>query len=84
MELIFAIITFIFTLYGLMYAVTLVLGFLCSISEKISAKNDKRDKQKAERKWNEYVERCKAERLQRIYKHMAKQMAKCSTPYAKN
>lgn len=80
MELICAILTFIFTLYGIWYMFTLVLGVFITISEKISAKIEKRKKLDAEREWNEYVEQCKAERLQRIYKRMAKQMAKCSTP----
>ena len=83
MELICAFFTFIFTLYGLWYAVTLVFYFSCSVCEKISAKFEKQKKQKAEREWNEYVEQCKAERLQRIYKRMAKQMSNCSTPRAK-
>lgn len=83
MELICAFFTFIFTLYGLLYAVTLVFDFFCSICEKISAKIDKHTKQKAKHEWDEYVEQCKAERLQRIYKHMAKQMANCSTQRAK-
>lgn len=76
MELICAI----FILYGICYMTSLVLEVLITISEKISAKIEKRKKLEAEREWNEYVEQCKAERLQRIYKRMAKQMAKCSTP----
>lgn len=83
MELICAFFTFIFTLYGLWHAVTLVFYFFYSICEKISAKFEKQKKQKAEREWNEYVEQCKAERLQRIYKRMSKQMANCSTQRAK-
>ena len=83
MELVCAFFTFIFTLYGLLYAVTQVFDFFYSICEKISAKFEKQKKQKAEREWNEYVEQCKAERLQRIYKRMSKQMANCSTQRAK-
>lgn len=80
MELICAILTFIFTIYGIWYMFSLVLEGLITISEKISVKIEKRKKIDAEREWNEYVEQCKAERLQRIYKRMAKQMVKCSTP----
>ena len=80
MELICTILTIIFTLYGICYMISLALEGLITISEKISAKIEKRKKIEAEREWNEYVEQCKAERLQRIYKRMAKQMAKCSTP----
>lgn len=76
MELICAI----FILYGICYMTSIVLEVLITIGEKISAKIEKRKKLEAEREWNEYVEQCKAERLQRIYKRMAKQMAKCSTP----
>lgn len=80
MELICAILMSIFTLYGICYLISLVFDCLITISEKISAKSEKRKKLDAEREWNEYVEQCKAERLQKIYKRMAKQMAKCSTP----
>lgn len=83
MELISAILTAIFTLYGIFYMFSLLFEGLIKISDKISDKIEQREVNRKNAEWNEYVEQCKAERLQRIYKRMAKQMAKCSIPHAK-